>query len=277
MTAMGGVRGTESGVFDAPRQAARPGSKGPAPRSTDSRAVRPTVLVAMIALLGLIGAGCGGDPTEGAVAPTTPTTVAIVASTTTTTVPPSTTTSTVETTTTTAAVEETTTTVEETTTTAVPDTTPPVTVGVTALPTPVAPPADPYAAEQRIGLGTIEIPKIGVSKSMFEGVTLTTLDRGPGHWPGTAMPGQAGNVVVGGHRVSHDKPFRNIDKLVPGDEVVFTTDAGRFVYRVTGTEVVTPDAIRIIDQTPDATATLFACTPPGSTSHRIVIHLALSA
>ena len=91
------------------------------------------------------------------------------------------------------------------------------------------------------------------------------------------MPGDVGNVVVGGHRVSHDKPFRNIDKLVDGDEVVFTTDAGRFVYTVVSTEVVTPDAIRIIDQTPDHTATLFACTPPGSTSHRLVVHLALAA
>lgn len=144
------------------------------------------------------------------------------------------------------------------------------------LPTPAAPPADPHAAEQRIGIGSIEIPRIGVNKPMFEGVTLTTLDRGPGHWPGTAMPGQPGNVVVGGHRVSHDRPFRNIDRLTPGDEVIFTTDAGRFVYRVVGTEIVTPDAIRIIDQTPSPTATLFACTPPGSTSHRIVVHLALS-
>ena len=42
-------------------------------------------------------------------------------------------------------------------------------------------------------------------------------------------------------------------------------------------EVVTPDAIWIIDQTPERTATLFACTPPGSTSHRLVVHLALAA
>jgi len=112
---------------------------------------------------------------------------------------------------------------------------------------------------------------------MYEGVTLTTLNRGPGHWPGTAMPGDVGNVVIGGHRVSHDKPFRNIDQLVTGDEVVFNTDGGRFVYTVVSTEVVTPDAIWIVNQTPERTATLFACTPPGSTSHRLVVHLALAA
>lgn len=144
------------------------------------------------------------------------------------------------------------------------------------LPTPAAAPVDPNGSETRLQIGTIEIPRINVTKPMFEGVTLTTLNRGPGHWPGTALPGQIGNVVIGGHRVSHDRPFRNIDKLDVGDDVFLTTDAGRFDYKVVATEVVTPDAVRIIDQTPERTATLFACTPPGSTSHRLVIHLALS-
>ena len=61
---------------------------------------------------------------------------------------------------------------------------------------------------------------------MFEGIRLSTLDRGPGHWPGTAMPGELGNVVVAGHRVSHNEDFRNLDQLVPGDEVIFNTAVG---------------------------------------------------
>ena len=135
----------------------------------------------------------------------------------------------------------------------------------------------PTRAPQRqlTQVGTIEIPKIGVSKAMYEGITLTTLDHGPGHWPGTAMPGQIGNVVIAGHRVSHDKPFRNIDKLAAGDEVILTTARRPLRYKVTGTEVVYPDALWIVDQTPDYTATLFACHPPGSTRQRIVVHLAL--
>jgi sortase A len=144
------------------------------------------------------------------------------------------------------------------------------------LPDPESPPADPRAAEALTQVGTIEIPKIGVSKTMYEGITLTTLDHGPGHWPGTAMPGQLGNVVIAGHRVSHDKPFRNIDKLAVGDDVFMTTADGRFDYKVTGTEIVNPDALWIVDQTPDYTATLFACHPPGSTRQRIVVHLALA-
>jgi sortase A len=62
---------------------------------------------------------------------------------------------------------------------------------------------------------------------------------------------------------------------VIGDEVVFTSPEGRFVYEVTGTEVVDPTAIRIIEQTDGYTATLFACHPPGSTKERIVVHLRL--
>ena len=149
-----------------------------------------------------------------------------------------------------------------------------VTMASTALPVPAAPPA-PRADEEYVELGTIEIPKLGLTKTLLEGISLNTLDQAPGHWPGTAMPGQIGNVVVAGHRTSHDKPFRNIDLLVPGDQVIFTTADGRFVYEVTGTTIVKPDALYIIDQTSTPTATLFACHPPGSTKQRIVVSLAL--
>ena len=168
------------------------------------------------------------------------------------------------------------TTTEAAATTEAPTTTRPATTTTTeVLPVP-APAPEPRAAEPYIELGTIEIPKIGVSKPLLEGVTLTTLDGGPGHWPGTAMPGHLGNVVVGGHRTSHDRPFRNIDQLVAGDEVVFTTPEGRFVYHVTSTQIVTPDAIWIIDQKNEKTATLFACHPVGSTKERFIVFLALS-
>ena len=145
-----------------------------------------------------------------------------------------------------------------------------------ALPVPIAVPADSAGEEPVIEVGSIEIPALKVSETMYEGIRLTTLDRGPGHWPGTAMPGQVGNVVIAGHRVSHSKPFRNVDKLVAGDEVIFNTADGRFVYTVVSQEIVKPDALYIVDQTPEKTATLFACHPPGSTRERIVVHLALN-
>jgi sortase A len=144
------------------------------------------------------------------------------------------------------------------------------------LPQP-APPPNPSAKEPYVELGHISIPSLGLELPLLEGIALSTLDRGPGHWPGTAMPGQLGNAVIAGHRVSHSKPFRHIDLLQPGDTVTFTTPDGSFVYVVTGSEVVSPTALYIVDQTAAATATLFACHPPGSTKQRYVVHLVLQS
>ena len=155
----------------------------------------------------------------------------------------------------------------------------PVTIATptTAAPLPQpAPPPDPNGSDPAMELGTIQIPKIGVDRALWEGVTLNTLNRGPGHWPGTAMPGQVGNVVIGGHRVSHDKPFRNIDQLVAGDQIVMTFNGVPNTYIVTGAQVVTPNDTWVINQTPEHTATLFACHPPGSTKFRYVVFAKLA-
>jgi sortase A len=106
---------------------------------------------------------------------------------------------------------------------------------------------------------------------MYEGIRMTTLDYGPGHWPGTAMPGQNGNVVVGGHRTSKHRVFRNVDQLEAGDEIIFRDAAGEHVYLVNRVEIVDPTAVWIVNPTETPTATLFACHPPGSTAQRIVV------
>jgi sortase A len=136
------------------------------------------------------------------------------------------------------------------------------------------PPPDPNAETATPPLFQIRIPKVGLDQTVFAGVTTKALDGGPGHWPGTPMPGQLGNMVIAGHRTSHTRPFYDLDLLEPGDEVLFTDGNGTAVYRVTTTEFVTPDALWITDPTPDATATLFACHPKGSTRQRIVVRLA---
>ncbi len=125
------------------------------------------------------------------------------------------------------------------------------------------------------GIGSIEIPKLGLVRYVFEGVQLPTLDRGPGHWPGTAMPGEVGNAVIAGHRTSHNADFADLNSLRRGDEVIFNLGDARHVYTVRKTEIVAPQSLWIIDQTRNATATLFACHPRGSVSQRIVVHLRL--
>jgi sortase A len=142
-------------------------------------------------------------------------------------------------------------------------------------PGPITPPRNGYAAEPIIQIGTIEIPKIGLVSPIFHGITLRNIDLGPSHWPGTAMPGEVGNSVFAGHRVTHTHPFLHIDQLVPGDQVIFTVNGVRSVYTMTGHDIVKPDALWIANPTPTATATIFGCHPPHSASYRYVVHLAL--
>lgn len=131
------------------------------------------------------------------------------------------------------------------------------------------PPED--TVEPEVVIGAIHIPKIAVLQTIYRGVTLPTLDKGVGWWPGTALPGNVGNVVLGGHRVSKKKPFRNLDQLQPGDEIYLSTEQGDYVYLVDRVFIVNPTDVWIIDQTNEATLTLFACHPPGSTRERIVV------
>jgi sortase A len=140
------------------------------------------------------------------------------------------------------------------------------------LPTPSPAPADPYAAVPIVPVGSIEIPRIGVSLPVNEGIWLTVLDLGPGHWPGTAAPGGWGNTVIAAHRTTHGGPFRRIAELVSGDEIILHDARGTYTYVVTGAEVVTPDATWIVEQRPGRSITLFACHPIGSASHRYVVH-----
>lgn len=142
---------------------------------------------------------------------------------------------------------------------------------------PISIPADSYAPEPVVEIGRIEIPAVGLAQPLFDGVTLHNIDRGPSHWPGTAMPGQPGNTVVAGHRVTNSRPFRNLDALTTGDEVIFEVGGTRSVYHVVDSLTVRPDDVWIANQTPASTGTLYACHPPGSQAFRFVVRLILAA
>jgi sortase A len=64
--------------------------------------------------------------------------------------------------------------------------------------------------------------------------------------------------------------------MAPGDQVFFTVNGVRSTYVMTGSEIVTPHGMHIVEPTATPTATLFACHPPGSAKYRYVVHLALS-
>ncbi len=143
-----------------------------------------------------------------------------------------------------------------------------------SLPIPQALP-DPDAPEPDIVLGRIAIPRLELEANLQEGIALTSINRGPGHWPGTAMPGQLGNVVVAGHRVTHTEPFRHLERLVAGDPVVFLIGSTTWTYLTRAVVVVSANAVDIAAQSQAHTATLFACHPPGESTERIVAKLRL--
>ena len=122
----------------------------------------------------------------------------------------------------------------------------------------------------------IRIPKIGVEKAVVEGVGLPDLKKGPGHYPTTPLPGQAGNAAIAGHRTTYGAPFFNIDQLSKGDPILFTTREGHhFEYDVLETKVVKPTDVSVVDATQDNRLTLTTCNPRYSAAQRLVVVAAL--
>ncbi len=126
-------------------------------------------------------------------------------------------------------------------------------------------------------VGRLKIPRMGLDVAYGEGVYAAALDRGPGHWPGTPLPGAAGTSVLSGHRNTHTAPFRYLDLLKPGDKITVTVNKKDSVtYRVVDTTIV-PEAkypafvLRPAKDPESRNLTLFACHPAGNPVFRIVV------
>ncbi len=148
---------------------------------------------------------------------------------------------------------------------------------------PATAPATPAPAEGE-PVGVIEIPKIGLERVIVQGVSKADLKKGPGHYPGTPLPGQAGNSGIAGHRTTYGAPFNRIDELVPGDEITITTPQGRFLYKVikapdseAAPYIVKPSDVAVLDDKGDNRITLTACHPKYSAKQRIIVNAVLSA
>jgi sortase A len=107
-------------------------------------------------------------------------------------------------------------------------------------------------------IGRLDIPRLDISVIVIEGVRAATLRRAVGHIPGTALPGQQGNVGISGHRDTFFRPLRNIRRE---DMVTLTTLAGEFRYRVVSTSIVRPDNIAVLNPTENQVLTLVTCYP----------------
>lgn len=120
-------------------------------------------------------------------------------------------------------------------------------------------------------IGRIEIPRLGVSVVIRAGSDARTLRLAVGHIPGTALPGELGNIGLAGHR---DTFFRRLRDIRPEDEIRIVTTEGTFAFRVEDTIVVNPRDVWVLDATPSSTLTLVTCYPFayfGSAPQRFIV------
>jgi sortase A len=147
------------------------------------------------------------------------------------------------------------------------------------------------------GLAILRIPRLGKTYkfAIVQGTSTADLIKGPGHYRGTAMPGQVGNFAVAGHRTTYLHPFYDINELRVGDAIVIQTGTTWFTYRVQdipGTsaryqEVVSPNDVSVAYAVPDQpnaakiptqrVLTFTSCDPRYSAAERIVIHALLQS
>jgi sortase A len=151
----------------------------------------------------------------------------------------------------------------------------PSTAPATTAPATTVPPAP--TVQEGDPLARLEIPAIGVDWIVVAGVRVEDLQRGPGHYPDTPLPGQDGNVAIAGHRTTYGAPFAEINELEPGDEIVLTTFTGRFVYRMSGQRIVPPTDASVLDPTPFPVLTLTSCHPKYSARERIIVQALFDA
>ncbi|MGZ9931141.1 class E sortase [Streptomyces sp. NC-S4] len=149
-----------------------------------------------------------------------------------------------------------------------------------------SPGAGPSAERDR-AYAVLRIPRLGLVVPVAQGVDKrAVLDKGyAGQYPGTAAPGERGNFALAGHRNTHGEPFRYINRLRAGDELIVDLRGRRFTYvvgkiltetteRDTGVIAPVPRSVVKPDQgysEPGAYITLTTCTPEYSSKYRLVV------
>ena len=113
-------------------------------------------------------------------------------------------------------------------------------------------------------IGRVEMPRLKISAIVRYGSDEKTLKRAVGLVPGTALPGQPGNVGVAAHR---DTFFRNLRGVQIGDRINLTTPSGDWEYEVESTKIVRPNNVEVLDPTPEPAMTLVTCYPFNYVGH----------
>jgi sortase A len=133
------------------------------------------------------------------------------------------------------------------------------------------------------GIGRIKIPEIDQDVVLVQGTDTASLQKGPGHYTrsddpavravgdGSAFPGQGKTVGIAGHRTTYLAPFRKLNELEKGDEVLLEMPYANFTYKLERDPfIVDPSAFRVVKNVDHERVTLTACHPLYSAAQRIV-------
>jgi sortase A len=125
-------------------------------------------------------------------------------------------------------------------------------------------------------IGRIVVPRLHLNMVVVEGTSKSALEKGPGHYDrasgvNTSLPGMGGVVAIAGHRTTYLHPFRHIDDLRPGDQILLRMPYGTFRYTVYYHRIVDPTDWSILRDRRFEKLVLSACHPLYSASHRWVV------
>lgn len=150
------------------------------------------------------------------------------------------------------------------------------TVAAPSTPPSATAPAPPPANIS--GVAILHIPRLEKRWVVVEGVRQQDIVRNPGHYPGTAMPGEEGNFAIAGHR--NRGTFWYLDRMQPGDKIVVQTKDSWYIYEVTTQRIVLPTAIEVVrpvppGQQPGKLLTITTCHPLLDNYERLIVHAKL--
>ena len=127
-----------------------------------------------------------------------------------------------------------------------------------------------------VPIGVLHIGKLALDVLVFEGTDDLTLNRGAGRIAGTAMPGEAGNIGIAGHR---DGFFRGLKDISVGDTIELTTPKQKMTYTVEQIEIVSPSDVHVLLPRATPSLTIVTCYPfyfVGDAPQRYIVHAALA-
>jgi sortase A len=130
--------------------------------------------------------------------------------------------------------------------------------------------------EEGHAIARIKIDRIGLDIVVVQGTDTASLQKGPGHYKNTVLPGQPGTVAIAGHRTTYLAPFRHIDEIEDGDEIRVEMPYAAFTYTAERHEVVDPGDVGILKPVGYDRLVLTACHPPYSAAERYVVFAKLS-